>query len=591
MHRPVPLLAALLAVATGCRAEPLELDAVASDGGVEVTATRPLDRVEIFGDRRELLVVRRVDPPTDRVGVALALPPGARGRVLGRAGGIGSVAPWSNPPAEGAIRLGLEVPWGHPARTVRGGERVEVPLPPGSRAPFALHLDALVPLEIRVSAGDVAEAGGWLVPGERRTVVGSVAEAGGPLPVEVSAGGAAPWTFDLVPRPLSPEAVADRLRIVGVRFPADAWGNPEQARRPDRVDLPSPWWHALLARAGLGIRARPDQAPWAWQAVTLENRGTTDLPVVLGAAVLDAAGEPARAFRPRLREADGGTGRVTALLTVPAGARATAALPLFVDDAALSAEATTWTRRIEILPLGGDTPLVVRNLPLHARRGNTWATLGLVLALGSGAAGLLLLGARLGRWLRAARTSDLVTLALFGTLTFVVSVASQLLGMAIGAVLGPFSPLLTGLVDDVFRVALLATLVTLLPRPGTVALAVLQAFLLRGLAMGSFHPLDLVSLGTSVAWMEGSLFLVGATRTPGWHDRPRGVRRVGLTAAFALAGMVSTLGNLAMSAVFYRLWYTGWYVAALLALPSGVYMAVACWLAVPFADSLRRVRA
>ena len=46
-----------------------------------------------------------------------------------------------------------------------------------------------------------------------------------------------------------------------------------------------------------------------------------------------------------------------------------------------------------------------------------------------------------------------------------------------------------------------------------------------------------------------------------------------------------------MSAVFYRLWYAGWYVAALLALPGGAYMVLACWLAVPFADSLRRVEA
>jgi hypothetical protein len=147
------------------------------------------------------------------------------------------------------------------------------------------------------------------------------------------------------------------------------------------------------------------------------------------------------------------------------------------------------------------------------------------------------------------------------------------------------------LVDDVFRVALLATLVTLLPHPGTVALAVLISFLMRGLAMGSFHPLDLVALGTSVAWLEGGLFLVGATRSAAWHERPRWTRRAGLAVAFSLSGIASTLGNLAMAAVFYRLWYTGWYIVALAALPGCAYMVLACWLAVPFADSLRRVGA
>ncbi|MBN1334701.1 MAG: hypothetical protein JXB39_01940 [Deltaproteobacteria bacterium] len=591
MNLAAGLLARVLAAGlVGCAPPALDLVAIAGDGGVEVVATRSLDRVTVHSEDGALVALRTMDPPTAHVFVPIALPPGSSGRVQGRTGSIASVASWHNPAAPGPVRLAIEVPLGQPQRPVRAGEVLDVPVPQGSRVPLALHLEALCPVEARVRVDGRTEDLGPIPPGAQRTVLGTLGSED-PVAVEVGISGTEAATFALRPRSLSATEAAGHLEIEDVRFPADAWGRAWRARRSDRVDLPSPWWHALLARAGLGIRARPDQAPWAWQAVTLTNTARTDLPVVLEAVVLDPSGTPAPAFRPRLREAEGGTGTVAALLSVPAGGSATAALPLFVDDDLLPAEASSWTRRIAVLPLGGDEALLVEERPLHARRGNTWATLGLLHALGSALVGLALLMARTGGWLRAARTSDLVTLALFGTLGFVASVASQLLGMAVGAILGPFSPLLTGLVDDVFRVALLATLVTLLPRPGTIALAVLLAFLMRGLAMGSFHPLDLVALGTSVAWLEGTLFLVGATRSPGWHDRSRWGRRIGLAVAFSVAGMASTLGNLAMSAVFYRLWYASWYVFALLALPSGIYMVLACWLAVPFADSLRRVEA
>lgn len=197
----------------------------------------------------------------------------------------------------------------------------------------------------------------------------------------------------------------------------------------------------------------------------------------------------------------------------------------------------------------------------------------------------------MGRLLRGARTSDLTTVAVFGSLTFVVSMASQLLGMALAAALGPFSPLVTGLVDDAFRTALLATLVTLLPRPGVVALALVLGQVMRGLGLGSFHPLDLVTLGSSIAFLETSLWATGLTRGGAWRDQAPWTRWVRMSLGFGIPSALSMLCALSVGTVFYRMFYAPWYVLLMVALPGFLYVVGACGIAVRFAASLRRVEA
>ena len=64
-------------------------------------------------------------------------------------------------------------------------------------------------------------------------------------------------------------------------------------------------------------------------------------------------------------------------------------------------------------------------------------------------------------------------------------------------------------------------------------------------------------------------------------------------AAALAAALGFTLSATALAAHvwFYRLFYADWYVLSVLALPSFLYVVVACWLAVRFSDALRRVEA
>jgi len=182
-----------------------------------------------------------------------------------------------------------------------------------------------------------------------------------------------------------------------------------------------------------------------------------------------------------------------------------------------------------------------------------------------------------------------VTVSLFGSLSYVVATALQVVGMGLAALLGPFSPLVMGLADDAFRACLLGTLIALLPRPGIAAMATVVGFLMRGLTLGAFHPVDLLYVGSAVLWLEGWLWVSGCTRGEGWLRGTRWHQWFRLSVGLGLANLCATATGLAVSVVLYRLFLADWYVVLILALPGFLYVLVGTWLAVDFAGALKRV--
>ncbi|MCB9765486.1 MAG: hypothetical protein H6739_37275 [Alphaproteobacteria bacterium] len=499
---------------------------------------------------------------------------------------------WTLPLAVDADALGLGVEIersdGAGRATVSPGETVPVVSIDGAPAAVAVHVVTATGGEAVVRVGDETTRL-RLAPGRHR-VAEAVVTASTPVSVQI---GAKTRSFTLAPQTLTGEALAQRLSIAEVTFPADSAGVPDVARPNGRVTLPAAWWRDTLDGLGLGARARDPWAPWAWTGVTLENTGDEPLNVVVRLQVTDDAGAPAPAFRPQLREGDDGSGQLRVLLRVPPHDRATAALPLFVDEALLDAHAAAegrWVRHVEVTPLGATRAVATDRAPLFVSRGSTVASLGLLTALVAAALGSALLAVRLPVWLRTTPTSALTTIALFGALSFVVGAAGQLLTMGLATVLGPFAGLLTGLIDDALRYALLATLLTLLPRPGTAALATLVRWLLSGVAMGTFSPTDLLFVGGRVLWLEGALWLAGVTRNPRWLDEPPALRWLRLSTGFGVASVLTSATGLVLHVTLYRLFLADWYVALMLAGPGFLYVVAACGMAVPFAESLRRIR-
>ena len=303
-------------------------------------------------------------------------------------------------------------------------------------------------------------------------------------------------------------------------------------------------------------------------------------------SVVDEAGDVASAFRTRMRGV--GEDEVRALVRVPRGQQVSVAMPLFIDGAGVP-NTTRYFQRVAVYSLGLDEPLHLIELPLDVQRGSSWASAGMLVALAASALGWALLLLRTRSWTREIRTTDLVAIALFGSVSFVLGTALQVVGLGFSALLGPFSPLVIGLADDTLRACLLGTLVILVPQRGVLALATTVGFLMRGLTLGSFHPVDLLYLGSAVFWLEGWAAMAGLTGKRSWRDQSVTRLWVRLSVGLGGANLCAMASGLVISVVFYRLYFADWYVALILALPGFAYVSIGCILAVGFARGLRRV--
>jgi hypothetical protein len=550
-----------------------EVEARLVPSGLEVRGSGPLGTVVVRDDAGAVVVNEHVGH--DRLLVPVKPPPGGRFTV--------AVGPFrevvSAPP--GPVSLQLQAPRGQAGRSVVDGDEV-------SALSWGTEQAALV---VTAEARDVRATVRW--GGEEHAVqlpvVGSSAVVSGPLStgelrIEARAGEGPPAdaTVSLRVQPRTVEQARQALTVVSTAFPASPTGEPDPTRPVDTLVLPPAWLRRVLGGVGWG-RARDDQAPWAHQALTLRWDGEQPLDVIVEATVV---GEGAEAFAPRVRDATGLDKVVGAARLVP-GDEVTVSLPLYVDRQAL--RGTAWTRRYRVLPLGARQPLAEIDAPLVLRRGHWLTWLGLIAAAGSSALGWAVMATRGPRWLASQPTSDLVTVAVFAALSYVVAGVLQVVGHGVAAVLGPFAPLLTALPDDALRACLLATLLTLVPRPGVAALATVTGALLRGLTLGSLHPVDLLYVGSAAFWLEAFLWLAGLTRSGAWRDEGRGRRWLRFVGGLGLANVAAMATGLCVAAALYRLYYAAWYVALLLAVPGFLYVALGCWVAVDLAASLRRV--
>lgn len=553
-----------------------------SDGEIAIAADRDLRSVELVTEDGTPVTRRALSVPGPTVTIPISPPSGARWQLRAELRGGWTVARAVDGPAL-PVSLALEAPIGQGRRAVADGDRIEVWAAPTSHAGLLVTASTPVAVDLRIDG--VLRLLDLPARGDRVVV---------PIPLDRE------HTIDvgvegrnvrlvLLPRVLAPADAARLLVVDDTWLPADPTGRRDRTLPADRLVLAPRGWRDAMARFGLGVRARPEQAPYTWHAVSLHNRGDRPIDVVLRAEVIGPDGRPAEAFRSRLR-AQEDQPFVSAILRVPAHGDAIGALPLYLDEGRLPAGARlTFERRIAVIPLGASAPLHTVSAPLGVMRTSGLAPGSFALACATSAAGwgLLLSGTR--RFLRTTSVADLVTIAMFSSLTFVVGAAFQLVGMGIATILGPLAPLLTGLPDDAFRAVLLGTLLVAMPRPGVFAATATTGFLMRGIVLGSFHPVDLLYVGTVVAVHELGLWMAGITRDPSWRDAGPTAQWVRLALGLGVSNAICVLLGLSTSAVLYRLYFATWYVVALATIPGFLYVAVGCRLAVPIAASLRRV--
>ena len=563
----------LLLVALAC-APATEPRVELSPLGLEVQG-QAIEKVEVLDPQGIPLLIQRAPAPVERLALQLPWEQGGPHVVRVTEADQQHELSLQVPQERPEFLVEVEAPVGQERVLVQDGDELALALIEGGTARVAVVVTALSVGSGEVRVGEQT----WsqeLVPGQRLVAIAELSET-----TSIQAQG---LSFELHPEPLDPQV----LELVDLVLPAEPSGLPDPSRPRDRVTLPSAWWGELLKGLGLGYRRRDTWSAWAWQGVSLRNNGQQDLNVVVQTRFLDGE-QPALAFLPSVRDGDDGSGELRALLRVPAGETATASLPVYADAALLKGGEQV-SAEVQVIPLGASEPLLVERRPLYVSRGSTAASLGLLAALVAAVLGTGLLAVRGRRWLSEARTSELMTIALFGSMTFLVGAAGRLLTTGVAMLLGPFATFLTALVDDTLRYALLACLLTLLPRRGVASLAVLTGWLLSGLAMGSFTPTDLLFVGGRVFWLELFLWLAGITRDTGWRDQGPLSRWLRLSLGFGLASLLTSATGLVLHVTLYRLFLAPWYVAGVLIGPGFLYIALACAFALPFAHSLARIQ-
>lgn len=248
-------------------------------------------------------------------------------------------------------------------------------------------------------------------------------------------------------------------------------------------------------------------------------------------------------------------GRHAWLVGVVAVAAALAAGPLPADDG--------WS--------------ILRTAPQEPREDLLlWSVVGAALA----AAAVSWLGAawRGRRWLQAFDAEDLAKIALVSAVHFVVSYAARWSGYVLAAVLGPLQIFVAGVASEGLASLLLAVAVVLVPRVGTYTLSSLTVFLLNALFSGQLGLVELLFVTVGCLCGEGALAALrlttgrGTLREPA--AQPRGALLLRLAVAVGAANAATLYVQYCLAQVLYRLYFAGWYIAAVTLLTGLVYGAL-----------------
>lgn len=162
----------------------------------------------------------------------------------------------------------------------------------------------------------------------------------------------------------------------------------------------------------------------------------------------------------------------------------------------------------------------------------------LFVSLGLSLVGWIVIALGFSRIVTGVGNEGLAIIGLFAGLQFVVSFAAAVADTAFYVIAGPLSPFIAGLGDEGARCLLLATLITILPRPGVLMLSSVTVALLNAIVSGNLNMS--VPLFVAVGAMTGEVFLavLGVTtgnafqsprQSPSWSIVVRMATAIGVT--------------------------------------------------------------
>ncbi len=370
------------------------------------------------------------------------------------------------------------------------------------------------------------------------------------------------------------------VELVSWKFPTDPFGFTEASRLQGTLALPAPLWEHIGYAMGLKASGRSRFDPTSFQCLSLKNHLKAPITLLVKADFLDPSSRrPVPGFYPKQFGPTAGTKKIMAFVDLPPGSTAKAVLPVYVDSTVAPG---SYIQKITVVPMGQKKPLLVLEKEMGLMRGSDFFTIALTVIMVIAFGYALFVFFNFHRLLAKFNIRSLVLIALMGAVGFGLDFLGGMAANVLNALLGPFNILAGGLITEVFHYLILTSVLFLVPQWGTVTLSGIISYLMSGMMTGGFGILDILFVGSGLAYAEGMLYLSGITSSG--EIRGRGLR---LALALGLADAMMTASSLVLHYTFYRLFYPLWYVALAVIIKGFVYTFIGVQIGVPFGKTLR----
>ena len=383
--------------------------------------------------------------------------------------------------------------------------------------------------------------------------------------------------------------IVEHLSIVAIDMPTDVSGISDPRQREDTI------YHTRSLFSWLGTEQTDAYTPVTYQTIRLQNQSEETIHVVVSSINRDVKTGEAMSFLAPPDAVNAGTDQSISFASLLGGELTSISLPIYFHPQ--SAKTGEYEREIAVKIWGSDTTVLSEKRPLDIIVPNRHALFVSGFAVIVSCVGLLVLLRFHQQFFVRFTTKQLIVIALFGTTIFVaVVVPSTLFLNLIRAILGPFSVLLTGLVNETLYYALLtALLIYICGAPndnneardsrvsqtygtgGVILLVSAVRLLLSGVTFGLFTPMAIIYTGTSVLLLEtGFLF----------------VRRRGLLMWAIVLGICDAIAvyvDFQLSILFYRLFFADWYILLRIVVEGFVYTFIGVLLGARLGRGLWKV--
>lgn len=387
--------------------------------------------------------------------------------------------------------------------------------------------------------------------------------------------------------------ITEYLSIESIEMPTDAMGTANRKQREDTIYYPRPLFSWLRTPQTNAFE------PATYQTVQLRNQGEETIHVVVSSTNTDAKSGAAISFLAPPETTNGGMNRSVAFASLPGGTVTEIPLPIYFHPVYLNqgkieqAIPGKYEREITVKVWGSDATILREQRPLHLIVPNQQALLVSLLAIVSSCLSFVIVLRFHKQIFAGFTTKHLIVIALFSTTVFVaVIVPSTLFLNLVSAILGPFSVLLTGLINETLYYALLTALLIYIngdPRnaetanqrrakgSGVILLVSAVRLLLGGVTFGLFTPMAIVYTGTSILLLETGYLLVRSRTLLAW------------AVVLGICDALSVYVNFQLVILFYRLFYADWYIVLRILIEGFVYTFIGVLLGARLGRGLWRV--